>query len=158
MTAPRGLPFLQRRVAEEAVRRGLVAAVVMEAAAREWASEEGPEGFPDHLVRRGLLTAERRKELEEAVAGEAEPAAAGEGAPGEDQVHAPSPLPFFSHDFAGDIGCCDFGGIESNAFILQLNFQLIGINRKNNGDVAVFTFAVFKCIETRFNERQTDVG
>ncbi|MCK6479509.1 MAG: serine/threonine protein kinase [Planctomycetes bacterium] len=90
MTAPRGLPFLQRRVAEEAVRRGLVAAVVMEAAAREWASEEGPEGFPDHLVRRGLLTAERRKELEEAVAGEAEPAAAGEGAPGE-EPRAPHP-------------------------------------------------------------------
>ena len=80
----RPIPFLERRVAEEAVRRGLVAAVVMEAAARAWADAEGGGPFPAHLVARGLLTEEQRAELEAGVEEEAEPAAgAAAGAPGE---------------------------------------------------------------------------
>lgn len=83
MTVARGIPFLQRRVGEEAVRRGMVAAVVMEAAAREWAALEGEEGFPAYLQRREVLTAEQVAELESSVAGEGESAEPPPGEPAE---------------------------------------------------------------------------
>jgi tRNA A-37 threonylcarbamoyl transferase component Bud32 len=55
----------------------MVAAVVMEAAAREWVSMEEEEAFPAYLVRREVLRGEQIEELAAAVASEPE------GAPGE---------------------------------------------------------------------------
>jgi tRNA A-37 threonylcarbamoyl transferase component Bud32 len=75
---PRELPRAHRRMAEESVRLGMAAAVVMEAAAREWIALEGEEPFPDYLVRREVLRREQVEELAKVVAAEAE----GEPAPG----------------------------------------------------------------------------
>lgn len=66
----RTLPPDQKRIGEEAVRRGLVAAVVMEAAAREWAAQDGEEPLPDYLVRREVLRREQVVELAAAIAAE----------------------------------------------------------------------------------------
>ncbi len=76
----RSIPFLHRRIAEESVRRGMAAPVVMEAAAREWAAGEGDEEFPRYLVRREVLRGEQVEELAEAVRGEEEAVAPAEGA------------------------------------------------------------------------------
>jgi tRNA A-37 threonylcarbamoyl transferase component Bud32 len=86
---PRALPPDQKRVAEEAVRQGIVAAVVMEAAAREWAGLEGEEPFLEYLVRREVLPRPTLDALAAAVAGEgADPAAP--VAPGDPSAARPS--------------------------------------------------------------------
>jgi hypothetical protein len=88
----RDLPAGQRRVAEEAVRRGLAAAVVMEAAAREWVGLEGEETFPEYLVRREVIRREALDALSAELAAESggEAVAEAGGEPGE-PARAPHP-------------------------------------------------------------------
>jgi serine/threonine-protein kinase len=87
----RELPAAQRRIAEEAVRRGLAAAVVMEAAAREWVGLEGEESFPDYLVRREVIRKDLLDALAAEIAAEGGEAAAEPGAPGAGPAPAPHP-------------------------------------------------------------------
>ena len=89
----RTLPPDQKRIGEEAVRRGLVAAVVMEAAAREWAAQDGDESLAGYLIRREVLRREQVDELAAAIAAEGpenapvvEPAAEGARAPHPSEV------------------------------------------------------------------------
>jgi serine/threonine-protein kinase len=89
----RELPFAHRRVGEEAVRQGMVAAVVMEAAAREWVAADGEETFPSYLVRREVLRREQREALAKAIAEESGEHPAGTeatGAPDEAKPSHPS--------------------------------------------------------------------
>ena len=66
----REIPFADRRLAEEAVRLGMAAAVVMEAAAREWVALEGEEPFPAWLAGRGVLKNEQVEGLKASLASE----------------------------------------------------------------------------------------
>ena len=72
------------------MRRGLVAAVVMEAAAREWAAMEGDEPLPAYLVRREVLEREQVDALASEIAAEG-PEAAAPAEPGAEGARAPHP-------------------------------------------------------------------
>jgi serine/threonine protein kinase len=61
------IPEADRRIAEEAVRVGLAAAIVMEQGAREWSEAEDDETFPAYLIRREVLNTEQIEELVEAL-------------------------------------------------------------------------------------------
>ncbi len=72
----------------------MAAAVVMEAAAREWMSLEGEESFPDWLVRREVLRRDQVDALSDALAAESGgegDAAGGGGAAGDAAARAPHP-------------------------------------------------------------------